>query len=69
MGAGLSTGNAKAVEARQGQRLLMRRWLRRAIVRAAPTCTLWRYDVWADCMRFVFWPRWTATYQEIEDNR
>src|SRR5262245_17871176 len=39
----------------------MRRWLYRAIVRAAPRCTLSFAPLNQDCWRFRFWPRWYIT--------
>ena len=33
--------------------------IRRAIVRAAPTCTLWEECFWGMCFRPAYWPqRW-----------
>jgi hypothetical protein len=35
------------------------RWARRVIVRAAPTCTLWRYRANMDDLVFRPWPCWS----------
>ena len=42
-------------------------WWRRVIVRAAPTCTLWRYpkSLHRDVVTFVFWPGWEITGREM----
>lgn len=41
------------------------RMCRRAIVRAAPTCTLWVPVLDADVLRFRFNKRWVITQREI----
>lgn len=41
-----------------------RGWLRRKIVLAAPTCTLWRYSYNIDAMYFLFWPQWQISSLE-----
>ena len=45
------------------------RSLRRHIVRAAPTCTLWVPSVYADCWRFRFYHRWVITHREFVATR
>lgn len=41
------------------------RWIRRLLVRAAPTCTLW-VPMWnADALRFRFNKRWIITHEEV----
>jgi hypothetical protein len=50
--------------------MTMPKWLRRLIVRAAPTCTLWvdgplNWDV----LQFRFNRRWVITWTEIEDSK
>jgi hypothetical protein len=50
-----------------GRRLSLMTALRRALVRAAPTCTLWEYDWAACCYRFVWCRKWTVTDLEIHE--
>ena len=38
--------------------------IRRMIVRAAPTCTLWTISWVKDVLIFRPWPRWVITMQE-----
>jgi hypothetical protein len=47
----------------------MRAWLRRIIVRAAPTCTLWETMFDRDALRFRFNHRWVITYTEYMELR
>jgi hypothetical protein len=42
-------------------------WLRRLIVRAIPTCTLWRQDDYLPRWRFVLWPSLVVGREEIEE--
>lgn len=45
----------------------VRRAFRRRIARAIPTCTLWRPDDYLFVMRFRLWPRWSFTFEEIQN--
>ena len=47
----------------------MRAWLRRIIVMAAPTCTLWEIMFDGDALRFRFNHRWVITYTEYMELR
>lgn len=40
-------------------------WWRRLIIRAAPTCTLWRHSPLWDILYFAPWPRWQISRQEV----
>lgn len=42
-------------------------WFRRLIVRAAPTCTLWRPHYYSDVCVFVLWPRLHVTGLEMAE--
>lgn len=42
-------------------------WLRRLIIRAAPTCTLWVRDIHFDVYRFRFNKRWTVRPTEYRE--
>lgn len=37
----------------------------RFIVRASPTCTLWRVSIYGDFVEFRFFPRWRITAQRL----
>lgn len=43
----------------------MRQWFRRLIVRAAPSCTLWRALYHVDCLEFILWPKWKISGIEL----
>jgi hypothetical protein len=42
-------------------------WLRRAIIRAVPSCTLWRPTSWSDRMVLKIWPYWVVDRMDIEE--
>lgn len=37
-------------------------WLKRRIINAAPTCTLWRYCANWDGYIFVLYPKWRLSF-------
>lgn len=43
------------------------RGLPRIMLRAVPTCTLWRYDFTTGTYRFRLWPRWVVWPEDIQD--
>jgi hypothetical protein len=47
----------------------MSAFLRRVIVRAAPTCTLWEHRFEQDVFVFKFNAAWVITRREMEDAR
>jgi hypothetical protein len=45
----------------------MKQKLWRILVRAAPTCTLYRHHFNMDVLEFRFWPRYRITMLEVVD--
>lgn len=57
-------GHARYLVDGQYRRRTLRRWIRRRIVLASPTCPLWRDDIRARCKVFRLYSRWVITDEE-----
>lgn len=40
-------------------------WWFKLLAKAVPTCRLWRYDYLMYVWRFVLWPKWIITDQDL----